>query len=248
MTVFSAQSCLDLATKGVKVSPTTIVNGSLVLKSPCSLAPHCYVSNSVVDSFSSIANYANIENSNIGKYCTIDENVYLGLANHDIDNIATKNIFLGSTDYDGCRIEFKRTETSQHHKAVGFTKAVVEHDVHIGFGVQSTSNVTIGSGAVIRPKSIITKDIPPYAIVEDVNHIVGYRFSDEVISDLLEIQWWNYNLPKMLQQGIKLPLDNPVEFIRRFQELEPSQLIPLEEKVFNLNLYGKNVFNDLLWN
>lgn len=71
--------------------------------------------------------------------------------------------------------------------------------------------------------------MPPYAIVVGNNRILRYRFSDEIISDLLELNWWDYNLPLMIKQGLNLPLDKPQEFIPRFKDLSPEILIPFQK-------------------
>jgi tetrahydrodipicolinate N-succinyltransferase len=60
------------------------------------------------------------------------------------------------------------------------------------------SGVTIGHGAVIANSAIVTKDVPPYAIVGgNPAKIIKYRFSEEIIKDLLEIQWWNWSFDKL---------------------------------------------------
>ena len=91
-------------------------------------------------------------------------------------------------------------------------------------------DVTIGHGAVIGAGSVITHDVPPYAIVAGAGGganskgiIKGYRFSDEVIADMLELNWWDYDVPKMLVQGIKVPLKDAKDFIA-FMKNEECEL------------------------
>lgn len=52
--------------------------------------------------------------------------------------------------------------------------------------------VNIGDGAIVASGTVVTKDVPPYAIVGGVPaKIIKYRYSKEMIERLLEIQWWN---------------------------------------------------------
>lgn len=68
---------------------------------------------------------------------------------------------------------------------------VIGNDVWLGRGCNVTSGVTIGDGAVVGAYAVVTKDVPPYAIVggNPARHI-RYRFDEEVIALLLELRWW----------------------------------------------------------
>lgn len=108
-------------------------------------------------------------------------------------------------------------------------------------------DVTIGPGAVIGAGSVITHDVPPYAIVAGTGGganskgiINGYRLFDESISDLLEFNWRNYDLPNMLAQGIKVPLKNVKDFIDFMKNEGREYLIPLPERWFYLNILNAN--------
>lgn len=70
---------------------------------------------------------------------------------------------------------------------------VVGNDVWIGYEVVILSGVTIGDGAIIGTRAVVTKDVPPYTIVGEIPaKPIRKRFSDKVISKLLELQWWNW--------------------------------------------------------
>ncbi len=71
----------------------------------------------------------------------------------------------------------------------------VGHDTWITRGVVVMSGVTIGPGAVVATRSVVTKDVAPYAIVGGIPaKQIGQRFSDEQIAALLRIAWWDWRL------------------------------------------------------
>lgn len=69
-------------------------------------------------------------------------------------------------------------------------KIIVEDDVWVGTGVFILPGITIGKGAIIAAKSVVTTDVPPYAIVAgNPAKIVKYRFEESIINMLLEIDF-----------------------------------------------------------
>ena len=65
-------------------------------------------------------------------------------------------------------------------------------DVWIGLNVTLIGGVEIGDGAVVLTNAVVTKDVPPYAIVGGVPaKVIGYRYDEETIRLLLETKWWN---------------------------------------------------------
>lgn len=70
---------------------------------------------------------------------------------------------------------------------------VIGNDVWIGYEAVIMAGVTIGDGAIIGTRAVVTKDVPPYTIVGGVPaKPIRNRFSNEVISSLLEIRWWDW--------------------------------------------------------
>ncbi|MBR3076019.1 MAG: CatB-related O-acetyltransferase [Bacteroidales bacterium] len=70
--------------------------------------------------------------------------------------------------------------------------ASIGNDVWIGDRVSITGGLTIGDGAVVLSGAVVTKDVPPYAIVGGVPaKILKYRFDEETIAFLLKSQWWD---------------------------------------------------------
>ena len=68
----------------------------------------------------------------------------------------------------------------------------IGNDVWIGYDAIIMAGVTIGDGAIIATRAVVTKDVPPYTIVGGVPaKIIRKRFSDEVIEELLKQKWWD---------------------------------------------------------
>ncbi len=78
---------------------------------------------------------------------------------------------------------------------------IIGNDVWIGYEAVIMSGVTIGDGAIIGARSVVTKDIPPYTIVGGVPaRQIRRRFSEETIAALLELKWWNWPTEKIARK------------------------------------------------
>lgn len=111
----------------------------------------------------------------IGKFCSIANLCTLGAQSHRVDLFTTSSV-LGST---------------ATHTSIG-------HDVWIGSSAVVIAGVTVGHGAVIGAGAIVTKDVPPYAIVVgNPARVLRYRFEPDVIEKLLASRWWDLSLEEI---------------------------------------------------
>lgn len=149
-------------------------------------------------------------NLQIGKYCAIAENVLFMLdVLHDYKYIAMGAVeeLCGDTLLDQgierCRVQRKG-------------QILIENDVWIGHGVTIMGGVTIHNGAVIAAESVVTKDVPPYAVVAgNPARIIKYRFEEKEIEALLRIAWWGWSSDQLKSRCEKMML--PIQdFIRCF--------------------------------
>ena len=77
-------------------------------------------------------------------------------------------------------------------------QVIIGHDVWIGTGSTIIGGVKIGSGAIIGSNSMVTKDVPPYAIaVGNPARVVKYRFDEETIKKFMAVKWWNWDIDKV---------------------------------------------------
>jgi acetyltransferase-like isoleucine patch superfamily enzyme len=143
----------------------------------------------------------------IGKYCSISRNVLIFLeSEHRTDWISTYPFPLLWKEADGI---------PGHPTTKG--NVIIGNDVWIGFGTTILSGVTIGDGAVLGACSVVTQNVPPYAIVAgNPARIVRNRFNEETIQKLLQIRWWDWPDEKV-KENIHLICSNSIDvFIKKF--------------------------------
>lgn len=94
-------------------------------------------------------------------------------------------------------------------------KIVIENDVWIATGAKILEGVTIHNGAIVASYSVVTKDVPPYALVAgNPARIKRFRFSQRIIDKLQKIQWWNWGMREVKQR--LEDLQNIDEFIKKY--------------------------------
>jgi acetyltransferase-like isoleucine patch superfamily enzyme len=94
---------------------------------------------------------------------------------------------------------------------------VIGNDVWIGFGAIILSGVTIGDGAAIGACSVVTRDVPPYAIAAgNPAQIIRYRFPEEIVATLLRIKWWDWPEDKVKENLHLICSDSMGVFIKKF--------------------------------
>ena len=77
---------------------------------------------------------------------------------------------------------------------------VIGNDVWIGYEATILSGVTIGDGAIIGAKAVVTKDVPPYSVVGGVPaKKIKQRFDAETIQKLQQLKWWDWPDEKIRQ-------------------------------------------------
>ena len=150
----------------------------------------------------------------IGNYCQI--------AHDTVFEIGQNHIFSGVSPYPFDQV-LGEENVFAHRAPVNKQQLVIGHDVWIGSGVRIIKAVKIGNGAIVGSGSVVTKDVPPYAIVGgNPAKIIRYRFSPEIIEALDKIKWWYWPLAKV--KANRQYMENVEEFIARFvDKLEKNQ-------------------------
>ena len=124
----------------------------------------------------------------IGKFCSIacGAKFLFTSANHSMVSLSTYPFPIFFEEWG---LDVRDITSAWDHKG----DILIGNDVWIGFEAVILSGVTIGDGAIIGTRAVVTKDIPPYTIVGGVPaKPIRKRFSDDVVSRLLKLQWWDW--------------------------------------------------------
>lgn len=132
-----------------------------------------------------------------GRYCSFARGLEVGLPQHPDDWITSSPIpyFPNFMNFEGyfqsIAPNWRRELEVTAYKPVPET--VIGNDVWIGASVYIRDGVTIGDGAIIGAHSVVTRDVPPYAVViGSPARIHRYRFDERMIERLLAVKWWDY--------------------------------------------------------
>jgi len=158
-----------------------------------------------IGDYSYVARNCLVQNTIIGRFCSISDYCNIGLPSHPLSYVSSSPVFLKGKN--NLKINFNE---------FGFEdckKTWIGNDVWIGANVMIKSGLTIGDGAVIGAGAVVTHDIPPYEIwAGNPAKLIRKRFDDETIKKLLEIKWWEWSGEKITRNANLF--DNPKNLIK----------------------------------
>ncbi len=128
----------------------------------------------------------------VGKFCSIacGAKFLFNSANHTLKSLSTYTFPLF---YDEWEQDIRPADAWDNKGDI-----VIGNDVWIGYEAIIMAGVTIGDGAIIGTRAVVTKDVPPYTIVGGVPaKIIRKRFSDADIEKLLGIKWWDWPVDRI---------------------------------------------------
>ena len=157
---------------------------------------HTQIYNSSMEKYSYLGRNSALICTDVGRYCSIGDEVKIGLGIHTLSHLSTSPLF--TEKQNGTGSSWVDIDMANPYKRV-----TVGNDVWIGERVMIMGGVNIGDGAVIGAGAIVTKDVPSYAIVAGVPaKVIKYRFSDDIIQKLLQLKWWSFD-----EESLKHHLD-----------------------------------------
>jgi acetyltransferase-like isoleucine patch superfamily enzyme len=147
---------------------------------------HTRLGSCEVARFTYIGNKCDFTRTKIGSFTSIGPEVLCGLGTHPLEYVSTYPGFY-SNEVSGS----KWLGTNLAYKLKDKKPVSIGSDVWIGARSIIIGGVEIGNGAVIAAGAVVTKDVPPYAIVGGVPaKIIRYRFDTTTINELLSSRWW----------------------------------------------------------
>ena len=156
----------------------------------------------------------------IGRYCSLAANLRFPRHRHPMEHVST-SIFTHETETD-LVLRFIRDYRQNYQNFFPNPQkgsVTLGHDVWVGEAASIMPGLTIGTGAVVAASSVVTRAVPPYAIVGgNPARIIRMRFSDEIIRELLISEWWKYKFTDFAEMDIS----SPRQFIDSFNRAKRS--------------------------
>lgn len=175
-------------TEEAQIHPTARVRGS-TLGRYVELAEGVLMLDSEMGDYSYAMRFCDIANATVGKFSNIASFVRIGATDHPMDRASQHHFLYRSNDYWD---DAEPDHAFFAHRAS--RRATVGHDTWLGHGSMVMPEVTVGHGAVIASKAVVTKDVPAYAVMAGVPaRFVRWRHPPALAERLTAIAWWDWD-------------------------------------------------------
>lgn len=194
------------------VDPTATVKSSTLGRYTEIGARTSFVESTLGD-YSYIVNDGDVIYTTIGKFCSIAAHVRINPGNHPMERASQSHFtYRAAAYFDDAEDEAQFFDWRRS------SPVAIGHDVWIGHGVIVLPGRKIGTGAVLAAGAVVTKDVPPYAIVAGLPaKIVRPRFPADIAERLQRLAWWDWShqaLRDALDDFRKLAIE---EFLERYE-------------------------------
>lgn len=163
-----------------------------------------------------MSDYSSISRTTIGDFCTIGVRAAVNPFSHPSDWLSVHEFQYHSFAFDFVEEyrEFRRLPRA----AATAERLAVGNDVWLGNHAIALEGISIGDGAIVGAGAVVTKDVPPYAIVGGVPaKVIKYRFNDAIIARQLRLKWWELDLAQL--SGVSFnDIERSLDEIERIRE------------------------------
>jgi len=150
------------------------------------LQRHASATDTRIDRFSYVGRRAYLNLVSVGAFSSIGPAVLAGLGDHPSDLGSTSPAMYSTRGQ--CGGSFASVDCFPERRPI-----VIGNDVWIGARAFIRDGVSIGDGAIVAAGAIVTRDVPPYAIVGGTPaKLIRFRYSEDVIARLLATAWWSW--------------------------------------------------------
>lgn len=181
--------------------PKALIDDNVRIHETSSISANTHILEGAVVNHSTISEYSYVgrntivQHAVIGKFCSIGSEVSIGLGKHPLEHFSTATLFYRKQNTLGIDLVDKNLDFEEYEPIE------IGHDVWIGMRALIMDGVKIGTGAIVAANSVVTKDVPAYAIVAGVPaKIIRYRFNEQKIEELLSSSWWEKDLQEIKKQ------------------------------------------------
>jgi acetyltransferase-like isoleucine patch superfamily enzyme len=175
---------------GAKIFKTTLL-GPLYMNRYAQIGPDV-----TIGKYTGVNENAYVARATVGAFCAFGARTAVNPFNHPTDWLSIHEFQYHPNSYDWIP-EYKSMERLSRTPEMLPTSAI-GNDVWTGHNVNILSGVNVGDGAIIAAGAVVTKDVPPYAIVAGVPATIRrFRFSDAIIERLLRSKWWELELAQL---------------------------------------------------
>jgi acetyltransferase-like isoleucine patch superfamily enzyme len=165
-----------------------------------------------------------VARAKVGAFCSFGARTAINPFNHPLDWLSIHEFQYNPNSYDWIE-EYESIKRLSRTPQM-FTRATIGNDVWMGHNVNVMSGINVGDGAVIAAGSIVTKDVPPYAIVAGVPATIKrQRFPERIVERLLSSKWWELELSDL--SG--LPFDDVERCLDTIEKLKSATSSPTQK-------------------
>lgn len=195
----------------VSVHRTTQLNGTVRFERKVTLFNNVSLRDVTMGGYSYVAPFGHLLFTDVGRYCSIGNNVAAGGSNHPMEAVSTSPAF-----YDRVFGAQAWTPAPYDRRSA---RVRIGHDVWIAAHARVLPGVSIGNGAVVGMGAVVAGDVPDYAVVVgNPARVIRRRFDDALCARLAALAWWDYDWP-MAAEAAGLDWHDPAATVARMEEL-----------------------------